>query len=161
IVYSGLTIAFVGLICLVKPIRRLGIPTRSRALAMAGLGALAAAIGFALPAPESRISRAETQLDEFAPVWQFSEFHTLRIAAPPGTRGKLPPEVVQKPLPPGFVLATMNFVVTPDGNSGSVVSTETRVFANSPSTRRQFAVYWRLIYPGSAIIRRMWLRAVA
>jgi hypothetical protein len=26
--------------------------------------------------------------------------------------------------------------------------------------RRVFAAYWRVIYPGSALIRRMWLRAV-
>jgi len=35
------------------------------------------------------------------------------------------------------------------------------VFANSPSARRRFAAYWRVIYPGSAIVRRMWLRAIA
>ena len=81
------------------------------------------------------------------------------IVAPPGTHGKLTPQVFQTPLPPGFVLATMNFVVVPDANNDSIVSTETRVFANNPSTRWRFAVYWRLIYPGSAIIRRMWLRA--
>jgi hypothetical protein len=34
------------------------------------------------------------------------------------------------------------------------------VFANSPHARRRFAAYWRVIYPGSAIIRRMWLRAI-
>jgi hypothetical protein len=34
------------------------------------------------------------------------------------------------------------------------------VFANSSGARRRFAVYWRLIYPGSAIIRRMWLGAI-
>jgi hypothetical protein len=34
------------------------------------------------------------------------------------------------------------------------------VFASSPSARRRFAAYWRVIYPGSAIIRRMWLRAI-
>jgi hypothetical protein len=54
----------------------------------------------------------------------------------------------------------MNFVVTPEGPNSSLVSTETRVFANSPRARRNFARYWRLIYPGSALIRRMWLRAV-
>ena len=54
----------------------------------------------------------------------------------------------------------MNFLVTPDGPNGSLVSTETRVFANSPAARRRFAAYWRVIYPGSAIIRRMWLRAI-
>jgi hypothetical protein len=54
----------------------------------------------------------------------------------------------------------MNFLVTPDGQDGSFVSTETRVFANNAAARRRFAAYWRLIYPGSAMIRRMWLRAI-
>ncbi|HYM60000.1 MAG TPA: hypothetical protein VEZ11_03800, partial [Thermoanaerobaculia bacterium] len=82
------------------------------------------------------------------------------IAAPPGMRGKLSPEVFKKVLPPGFVLAVMNFHVTPDGRAGSRVSTETRVYANSDSARRKFAVYWRIIYPGSSLIRRGWLRAI-
>ena len=58
------------------------------------------------------------------------------------------------------VFAAMDFLVTPVGPSASRVSTETRVFANSPAARRRFAVYWRIIYPGSAVIRRMWLRAI-
>jgi len=36
----------------------------------------------------------------------------------------------------------------------------TRVFASGPAARRRFAAYWRVIYPGSALIRRMWLRAI-
>src|SRR5439155_5259367 len=83
IVYAGLTLAFVGLICLVKPIRSLRIPTRARASAIAAFGVLMAGVVFALPVSESRIDRVETRLDQFAPVWQFSEFHTIRIAAPP------------------------------------------------------------------------------
>ncbi|MCI0412232.1 hypothetical protein L0222_05445 [bacterium] len=43
---------------------------------------------------------------------------------------------------------------------GSLVSTETRVFANSSESLRRFAIYWRIIYPGSDLIRRMWLRAI-
>ena len=82
------------------------------------------------------------------------------VAAPPGARVTLTPDVFKQQLPPGFALAAMNFLVTPDGAGGSRVSTETRVYANSDATRRRFAVYWRMIYPGSAIIRRMWLRAV-
>jgi hypothetical protein len=82
------------------------------------------------------------------------------VMAPPGTRGTLTPDVFRRPLPPGFALATMNFLVTADGPEHSLVSTETRVFANSASARRSFAAYWRIIYPGSAIIRRMWLRAI-
>ncbi len=82
------------------------------------------------------------------------------VVAPTGSRGSLTPDVFQRPLPPGFALATMNFLVTPNGPDRSIVSTETRVFATSAGARRRFALYWRLIYPGSAIIRRMWLRAI-
>lgn len=67
--------------------------------------------------------------------------------------------VVQTRLGP-VTLGTMNFLVTPDG-AGSMVSTETRVYARTPAARRRFAAYWRVIYPGSALIRRMWLRAIA
>lgn len=56
--------------------------------------------------------------------------------------------------------AAMNFLVTPDGRGGSNVSTETRVFAETPEALRRFKIYWRIIHPGSDIIRRMWLRAV-
>ena len=67
--------------------------------------------------------------------------------------------VVQTKIGPR-ILATMNFVVRPDG-AGSIVTTETRIFASAPHARRRFAAYWRAIYPGSALIRRMWLRAIA
>jgi hypothetical protein len=62
--------------------------------------------------------------------------------------------------PPRHSQATMNFLVQPDRSGGSLVSTETRVAANTDGARRRFAVYWRVIYPGSALIRRMWLRAI-
>ena len=54
----------------------------------------------------------------------------------------------------------MNFRLTDLGPAGCDVTTETRVRAVDPSARRRFAVYWRVIYPGSALIRRMWLRAI-
>jgi hypothetical protein len=54
----------------------------------------------------------------------------------------------------------MNFLVVPDGPAASRVVTETRVFAATPSAVRQFTRYWRVIYPGSAILRITWLRAV-
>jgi hypothetical protein len=82
------------------------------------------------------------------------------VAAPPGARGRITPAFFKAPPPPGFAVAAMNFRVTPDGPSASIVSTETRVFAGSPAARRRFAAYWRVIYPGSALIRRMWLRAI-
>jgi hypothetical protein len=56
--------------------------------------------------------------------------------------------------------AAMNFLVESDGTGGSFVTTETRVFAATEKAARRFATYWRVILPGSDIIRRMWLRAV-
>lgn len=60
---------------------------------------------------------------------------------------------------PHAAIATMNFAVAPEGN-GSRLSTETRVYANTDKARRRFAIYWRVIHPGSDIIRRSWLRAI-
>ena len=58
------------------------------------------------------------------------------------------------------VNATINFRVEPTGAGASDVTTETRVFAADPQAMRAFAAYWRAIYPGSALIRIMWLRAI-
>ena len=82
-------------------------------------------------------------------------------AAVPGERVRATPEVFRTALPPGYGLAAMNFLVEPDGAGGSRITTETRVHTNDAAARRRFGVYWRLIYPGSALIRRMWLRAIA
>lgn len=228
LVYSGLALTLLGSIGAVRRRRR------GNAVAVAASGVALAAIGFLLPVPESRVRRAESQLDRFMPVWQFNELHTIDIAAPPervfaairavradeillfrtltwirrggrdlpegvlnagerslieaalkggfvtlandaprelvigtvisappGTTGELTRAVFEEELPPGFTLAAMNFAVAPDGHGGSHVTTETRVFANSEASRRRFAYYWRVIYPGSALIRRMWLRAIA
>jgi len=61
---------------------------------------------------------------------------------------------------PGFARAAMNFRATPDGAGGTLLVTETRVAATDPASARLFARYWRIIYPGSALIRRMWLQAI-
>jgi len=52
-------------------------------------------------------------------------------------------------------LAVMNFRL-----EGTRLMTETRVFGQTDEARRSFAVYWRLIRPGSGIIRRSWLEAI-
>lgn len=235
IVYCGLVVMVAGLALAAKPIRKLRMATRWRGLGLAGGGVLLSGIGLILPVTESRVTRLETRLDEFAPVWQFREFHSVEVAAPParvfeaikqvrpdeisllrtlvwirgggqpppqsvqnaskeyqsmidiathstfvlladdaprelvvgtvvvsppGTRRPLTPEFFQKSPPEDFAVATMNFLVTDNGPGRSLVSTETRVFASGPAARRRFAAYWRIIYPGSAIIRRMWLRAI-
>ena len=234
VVYTGLVVALGGLALVVRPVERLRVPTRVRGLMAAGAGVLLAAAGLLAPAFESHATGARTRLDEFAPVWQFHEVHTIEIAAPPsrvfdairqvradeiflfrtltwirrggrplpqsilnagsreslidvathstfvrlaedpprelvvgtaviapeGTRRTLLTPAVFQSAPTGYALATMSFVVTPNGPDASIVSTETRIFASGASARRRFAAYWRVIYPGSAIIRRMWLRAI-
>ncbi|MGH2561517.1 MAG: hypothetical protein ACRDJH_20825, partial [Thermomicrobiales bacterium] len=60
---------------------------------------------------------------------------------------------------PGYAKAAMNFLLWPmDGETELV--TETRVLTTDAGARRRFGRYWRVIRPGSAAIRRGWLRAV-
>lgn len=231
----GLALVLVGAVSVVHPLQFLKIASRWRGLGVAATGALLLVLGVGLPAPETRTETPRTALDRFAPSYQFSEHHEIRVAAPPaqtfeavrsvtaseitlfrtlnairrfgrpgpedilnapehesildvatqttflllaqepdreivvGTLVAAPPDVrpphkrtpqwYQALTEPGYAKAVMSFVVEPDG-TGSVVTTETRVFATDDSTRRRFAAYWRVIYPGSALIRRMWLRAI-
>lgn len=61
---------------------------------------------------------------------------------------------------PGFAKVAMNFRLVSRNPGTTVLETETRVYATDPGTRRVFTAYWRTILPGSAIIRRSWLRAI-
>src|SRR5258708_3516099 len=85
------------------------------------------------------------------------------VIAPPGWRpsSERTPERFQAVNQPGFALAAMNFRIEDDGPGTCTLTTETRVYATDAASRRAFARYWRVIYPGSALIRRMWLRAIA
>jgi hypothetical protein len=231
----GLALAAPGLLCLVRPLAFLRIPTRRRAAAVLAAGALLVVVGFLLPAREVRVGTPRTRLDEVMPRYQFAEHHATHVRALPDrvfsairavtadeillfqtlTRirrfGRPGPESVlnapeRMPLlevatstsflvlaeepdhelvigtlvlapsglrspssptaedfrrleGPGFAKAAMNFLVERD-TEGSRVSTETRVFATDEATCRRFARYWRLIRPGSGLIRRTWLRAI-
>ena len=224
-----------GLVSLIKPARFLGIRTRRRAGVCLAAGLLLVAAGWVFPIRETRITLAHTRLDQFAPVYQFGEFHETHTAAPcdrayrairdvtageirlfrtliwirrfgrsgpesilnaperqplldvatrtsfiwladepareivVGTAVVVPPgyRPTHRPTPddykalhqPGFALAAMNFLLE-DASPGCRVSTETRVSTTDATTARRFALYWRVIYPGSALIRRMWLRAI-
>jgi len=252
VVYLGLVTMFVGSLSSIKPFRFLAIHSRWQALAVVSVGLVVVIIGGALPARETRVSNARTHLDDFMPVWQFSEFHSIRIAASKEKVyaglmqvtadeilffrtliwirrfGRPGPESILNPSPdtplletatrttfivlaqpqteeapqqeivlgtlvaappnrhssgkktpegfkalaasgqPGFALAAMNFRLEdcgalspgPTSSPCTLLTTETRVYATDAGTRRRFARYWRVIYPGSSLIRRMWLRAV-
>jgi hypothetical protein len=60
---------------------------------------------------------------------------------------------------PGWAKAAFNFEVI-RRNGGTLLRTETRVAGTDPRSRRSFGRYWRLIHPGSALIRIAWLRAI-
>jgi hypothetical protein len=53
-----------------------------------------------------------------------------------------------------------NFNVEDAGEGWSTISTETRVAALAESSRRGMARYWRLIVPGSGLLRRQWLDGI-
>ena len=59
----------------------------------------------------------------------------------------------------GFAKAVFNFQVERSGVR-TMLRTETRIAATDEHARRRFARYWRLIHPGSALIRMAWLRAI-
>jgi hypothetical protein len=61
---------------------------------------------------------------------------------------------------PGFALAAMNFRIEPVSAATSTLITETRVLATDRVALRRFTPYWRIIFPGSAILRITWLRAI-
>jgi hypothetical protein len=60
----------------------------------------------------------------------------------------------------GAVKMAFNFNVEDAGGGWSTVSTETRVLALDDVTRRGMGRYWRLIVPGSGLLRRQWLDGV-
>jgi len=86
------------------------------------------------------------------------------VAAPKAARANPPPQITAATFAgihsPGFGIAIMNFLLQPIGPNRTRLTTETRVFATDARIRRLFAPYWRVIYPGSSIIRTMWLRAI-
>jgi hypothetical protein len=60
---------------------------------------------------------------------------------------------------PDHAKAVMDFHVQP-APGGCLLRTETRIQATDEGARRKFGRYWRIVHPGSALIRRVWLRAV-
>lgn len=60
---------------------------------------------------------------------------------------------------PGWVKVLTDFSIQA-ADGGSLLSTDTRCQATDPATRKRFGAYWRLIRPGSDLVRRDMLRSV-
>ena len=61
---------------------------------------------------------------------------------------------------PGYAKGVMNFTLEPTG-TGTLVGTETRVAGTDPGATRTFRRYWRVVRPGSALIRISALNAIS
>ena len=81
VVYLGLIAAFLGGVSLLRPLTFLGARSRRQAALIMALGFIVVVIGESPPASETRVATPRTQLDQFAPVYEFSEFHSIRISA--------------------------------------------------------------------------------
>jgi hypothetical protein len=60
----------------------------------------------------------------------------------------------------GAVKLAYDFTVEDAGGGWSTISTETRVLALDDLTRRGMGRYWRLIVPGSGLLRLQWLEGI-
>lgn len=60
----------------------------------------------------------------------------------------------------GMPRAVINFVVEPSDLGCQSLTTETRIGTTNPEMAARFASYWRVIQPGSALLRRSWLDAI-
>ena len=213
--YAGLAVLLASTIALVKPIRRIGLATRLRAMLAAIAGMAFVLVACAWPTPVIRAAGVYSLLDENMSAYQFAEHHETRVHASAARIfkairqvtaseircftlltsirnprfGKREESILAAPadkpilavaLASGFTMlgerpdeeivigvrvapnvrAAMNFKVSPDADGWLRLSTQTRVFASSPAALRDFGVYWRIIYPGSALIRVEWLRAI-
>jgi hypothetical protein len=69
------------------------------------------------------------------------------------------PEAWRAAAAPGTIKAAIDFRAEARPG-GSRLSTETRVLAMDDRARRAFRLYWLVVGPFSALIRRRWLRAV-
>ncbi len=231
LLYAGLLLALLGLVCIVRPLRRLGFPNRKRAALAFFAGLLVAACGFFWPYSREE-STGITLLDEWLRESDFREAHSLESSADParifeafrqvtfgelkvysllmGVRARVlgrKPTLTTPNTPvletmassgfvhlgdrpgrevvmglimnvdslegrratagqfrdfcaPGWVKVAFNLRADPAPSGRTIMSTQTRILGCGHAESVSFGRYWRFVYPGSALIRWMWLRAI-
>jgi hypothetical protein len=113
--------------------------------------------------------KSSLRIDEFLPDYHFHEIHSTCIDAPASQTYQavkmVTPSEIKHPeefltfSAPDHVKVAVNFLVEGNGRMSRVI-TETRIYALDKTARRKFALYWLLVRPGSALIRRDWLGAI-
>lgn len=62
---------------------------------------------------------------------------------------------------PDFGIVTTNmFIDNCSEKNNQKLSTETRIYIRDNNARNKFRIYWSLIYPGSSLIRYVWIKAI-
>jgi hypothetical protein len=114
-------------------------------------------IALASPAAPDRIVRTLFRLRGLGvPRGSLEEFATT----PPFRElGRTSTELVAG-ISPGGLRIAVDFRAEPQPG-GSLLTTETRVHGLTRRARRLFRLYWLVVGPFSALIRRRWLRAIA
>ena len=234
--YAFVVMAAAGFLSVLRPARFLRIRSRRVAVVVCVVGLFGAGRVLDAPVLADYVTDPVSKLDEFAPIYQFSETASIPVRAsadrvyealfrvtaaevplyrtlgwirrggasgpesvlnPPDheplvrvatrtsfmTLAEVPgreyvmgaivmaPEGVKlaaSPTPesfraltqPGFAKAVMDFTIEPQGPGLCLLRTETRVHATDPASRNVFTRYWKVIAPGSLLIRHMWLRAI-
>jgi hypothetical protein len=82
-----------------------------------------------------------------------------RFWQPSGGVLRIAPEEFVGFAEPGFAKGVFNFELKRSGER-TLLTTETRVATTDERSRRSFGRYWRVVHPGSALIRLAWLRAI-
>ncbi|HKV11477.1 MAG TPA: hypothetical protein VJ725_25255, partial [Thermoanaerobaculia bacterium] len=60
----------------------------------------------------------------------------------------------------GFLKGAMDFTLEPLEGGRVRLRTETRVLPLGRGAARKFGLYWTVVQPGSALLRRAWLSAI-
>jgi hypothetical protein len=103
------------------------------------------------------------------PIALLAEEHGRELvfagALRPWRRGDRPPPRLDRDRflrfgDPGWVKVAMDIRLARE-RAGTRLTTETRIHATDRRARRVFAAYWLLIRPGSGLVRRELLRAIA
>jgi hypothetical protein len=115
-----------------------------------------------------RLARGSTILSRFeragfVPLREGPEGLAYGVAGrfwrPSGGLVRLDPAEFEGYDEPGHAKGAFSFELDPRGDR-TLLTTETRVLCTDEGARRSFLRYWRVIHPGSAVIRIAWLRAI-
>ena len=83
--YGSLLLIVVSMVALIRPIRRLRLASRVRALSVLAAAILLLMVNARWAPAAQSIATQTTALDRFVPAYHFREIHRRRVAAPPAT----------------------------------------------------------------------------